>query len=81
MAINLAEDTRKTLCEEFGVTRLVELMEREYKDLSPEADVDREKAALYAKRNRGSVRLNTGRYYTATEFAEHIRKVKALNLP
>ena len=35
MAITLAEDTRKTLCDEFGVTRLVELMERDFKDLSP----------------------------------------------
>lgn len=81
MAMTLAEETRKTLCDEFGVNRLVELMERDFEDMSPEADVDREKAALYAERNRGSVRLNAGRFYTATEYAEHIRKVKALNLP
>jgi hypothetical protein len=81
MAMTLAEETRKTLCDEFGVTGLVELIERDFEDISPAADVDREKAALYAERNRGSVRLSAGRFYTATEYVEHIRKVKALNLP
>lgn len=79
--MTLAKETRKTLCDEFGVAGLAELMERDYRDISPEADVDREKATLYAERNRGSVRLNAGRFFTATEYVEHIRKVKALHLP
>jgi len=81
MPITLAEETRKTLCKELGVSALVELMEFDFQDISPEADVDRDKAAFYADRNRGSVRLNSGRFYTAKEYAAHIRKAKSVELP
>lgn len=43
--------------------------------------MDREKAALYADRNRGSVRLNAGHYFTVKEYAEHIRNMQAARLP
>jgi len=81
MPIHIAEATRKALCNELGVSRLVEVMEYDFQDISPDADVDRNKAALYADRNQGSVRLNSGRYYTAKEYAARVRKVKSLELP
>ncbi len=81
MPIHIAEATRKALCHALGVSRLIEVMEHDFQDISPDADVDRNKAALYADRNRGSVRLNSGRYYTAGEYAAHVRKVKSLELP
>ncbi|WP_281054916.1 hypothetical protein [Thiocystis violascens] len=43
--------------------------------------MSRTKAALYADRNRGSVRLNAGRFYTAREYTDRVRKMKAIKLP
>ena len=49
MPIHIAEATRKALCNELGVSRLVEVMEYDFQDISPDADVDRNKAALYVQ--------------------------------
>ncbi len=81
MPIHIAEATRKALCNVLGVSRLIEVMEHDFQDISPNADVDRDKAALYADRNRDSVRLTAGRYYTAREYAAHVRKIRSLELP
>ncbi|NVZ08401.1 hypothetical protein HW932_03910 [Allochromatium humboldtianum] len=81
MPITLAPKTRETLCKELGVSNLPDLMDRDFQDISPDTDVDRAKVALYADRNRGSVRLNSGRFYTAKEFADRVRKIKSLVLP
>lgn len=81
MTISISEETRKIVCQELGESTLINLVDADYQDITPEADVDRDKASIYADRNRGSVRLNAGRYYTAREAAERERKVRAMNLP
>jgi hypothetical protein len=81
MPIHIAEATGEALYQELGVSRLIEVMKHDFQDISPDADVDRDKSALYADRNRVSVRLSSGRYYTAQEYAAHVRKVKSLELP
>lgn len=81
MSAQLSEKTIETICKTLGATSLSELQERPYQALSAEADVDRDKAALYADRNRGSVRLNAGHYFTVKEYAEHIRNMQAVRLP
>jgi hypothetical protein len=81
MPIHIAETTRKALCKVLGVSRLIEVMDHDFQDISPNADADRDKAALYADGNQGSVRLNAGRYYTVREYTAHVRKVKSLELP
>jgi hypothetical protein len=81
MPIQITEKTRETLCKTLGVGSLSELMNRDFKDISADADVSRTKAALYADRNRGSVRLNAGRFYTTREYTDRVRKMKAIKLP
>ena len=81
MSIQISEKTKETICQALGASSLAELQERPYQELSCEADVDREKAALYADRNRGSVRLNAGRYFTMKEHADYIRNMQAVRLP
>lgn len=81
MSINLAKKTRETLCKALGVSDLTQVMDRDFKNISRENDINREKVALYADRNRGSVRLNSGRFYTAKEYEERIRKTNSRALP
>ncbi len=79
--IKLADRTIKTLSSALGVKKLKDVMNKEYLDITPSKDVDRKKAQLYAGRNRGSVRLNAGRYYTAKEEEERAERIKSLKLP
>lgn len=81
MPISISEKTRKIICRELDESALINLIDADYQDITPEADVDRAKASIYADRNRGSVRLNAGRYYTAQEYADRVKKVSAMHLP
>lgn len=81
MAIKIADKTRATVCNRLGVSALVDLMDRDFQDLTIDADVDRAQTDLYADRNRGSVRLNAGRFYTVREYAKHLRELQAIKLP
>lgn len=81
MSSYISAKTRQTLCRELKTPALIDLIDADYLDITPEADVVRNRVVIYADRNRGSVRLNTGRYYTAREYADYVKKVSALNLP
>lgn len=81
MTIKLSENTKEIIRKALDVESFKELQDRPYQDFSVDADVDREKAKIYAERNRGSVRLNTGRYFTLNEYADHLRKLRSVRLP
>lgn len=82
MAALMSEATRSTLFAALGASSFGELLGRDYQSLSRENDVNREAhLRLYADRNRGSVRINSGRFYTVSEFEDRVVKVKALSLP
>jgi len=81
MPISVSEKTINTLLQRLGLKCPVDVMDLDFQDIDEEHDVDREKASLYASRNRGSVRINTGRYYTAKEYRDRVRHVKNLRLP
>lgn len=81
MPITISQKTKKVLLEALKMDRLVEIMDRDYADLNEDHDVDREKAVCYASRNRGSIRINTGRFYTIKEYAHRVERAKRLKLP
>ena len=81
MPISLSEATEKILKENLKLNKLSDILEREYLDITTQADVDRDKTKIYCNQNRGSVRLNRGLFYTAKEFEEWTNKVKQLPLP
>lgn len=81
MTIRVSERTRDVVCKSLKVDRLVEVMNRCFGGFSTENDVSREKTELYAEKNRGSIRLNTGRFYTAGEYEERVKRIKSLKLP
>ncbi|MFZ4524293.1 MAG: hypothetical protein ACOYOE_01765 [Chlorobium sp.] len=81
MTIRVSETTRNIVCESLDIDRLSEVIDMSYGGFSTTADVDREKTKLYSDSNRGSVRLNTGRYYTAKEYEERINRIKNMKLP
>lgn len=79
--IRISNKTKKALLKALNLEHLVEIMDRDYTDIDEEHDVDREKAMCYASRNRGSVRINTGRFYTAKEYSTRIAQARRLKLP
>jgi len=81
MTIKISEQTKETIRKALGARSLSDLQERPYQDLTADADVDRKKAAMYAHRNRGSVRLNAGHYFTVQEYDDFVRQAKAVRLP
>ncbi len=58
-----------------------ELVNRDYDKTSSCVDFNREDAKKYANRNRGSVRIFRGNFYTRSEYEEFVEKALALELP
>jgi Holliday junction resolvasome RuvABC ATP-dependent DNA helicase subunit len=81
MAINFSEESIKIILDTLKANTIEDIISRDLPDLDEELDIDRERAELYARRGRGSVRLKRGLFYTVKEFAERQRKVAALSLP
>lgn len=81
LPIRISNQTRKALLDALNLRRLVDVMDRDFMDIDEAHDVDRGKAVRYASRNRGSVRINTGRFYTAKEHSDRIARAKRLKLP
>lgn len=82
MVCLVSKVTETVLLKTLGISSLSDILDRTYKGFSREADVDREKVmGVYGDRNRGSIRLNSGRFYTAAEYENRIQRVKALQLP
>ena len=81
MTMLLSEETQSIICKRLNMSCLEDVVEKEYGSISASQDTDREKTALYASHNRGSIRLNTGRYYTAQEYAERVKRVTNMKLP
>lgn len=81
MTIRVSETTRDIVCKSLDIDRLSAVIDMSYKGFSTTSDVDREKTRLYSDSNRGSVRLNTGRFYTVKEYDERINRIKNMKLP
>ena len=80
--IQLSKRSRSVIKKNLKLKRIDEVVDHKYADFSPENDICREKVnTIYAKRIRGSVRLRAGRYYTAKEYKDRVKRVKALTLP
>lgn len=77
----LSDKTKAVLMGVLGVSKLEDVLYKDFQDISVSCDVIRKQAELYSDRNRGSVRLNAGRYYTAGEFQERVQQAKFIPLP
>ena len=81
MSYWLSTGTREVLEHVLGLSQLEDVLDRDYQEVSSSHDVNRDKIHVYGDRNRGSVRLNTGRFYTYGEYEDRISRVKAIPLP
>lgn len=81
MPASISEKTKKVVLAALNLKSLGDVMDREYGVIDRAHDIDRENAVRYASRNRGSIRINTGRFYTLNEHAERVKRVKQLKLP
>jgi hypothetical protein len=79
--IELSKKSRSIILKKLKMKKIEDVILREYKESSIENDIDREKTKIYSKRVRGSVRLRSGRFYTANEYVNKVEKVKAIDLP
>lgn len=81
MAIRVSDSAKSIVCRALNVNDFKQIVDRDFQSLDSDHDVDRTKVGRYADRNRGSIRLNAGKFYTAHEFEERVRRVKKLKLP
>lgn len=81
MSFGLSAETRGVLVHVLGLSQLEDVLDKDYQEVSSNCDVKRDKVLVYGDRNRGSVRLNTGRFYTYGEYEDRISRVKAIPLP
>lgn len=82
MAALISDTTKTTVCRVLGVSSLTEVIDRDFLDITDEYDASRQMIlGLYSDRNRGSVRLNSGHFYTSSEYTDRVNRVKALHLP
>ncbi|MGB4062529.1 MAG: hypothetical protein WBK19_01760 [Azonexus sp.] len=82
MATMLSDVTKRAVFKALGISSFAEVLDKEFLDLTPEHDADRGLVlGLYADRNRGSVRINSGHFYTASEMKARISRVQELRLP
>ena len=78
----LSDATKTAVLRALSISSVAQVFERTFLDITPDHDADRKMVlGLYADRNRGSVRLNAGHFYTASEKLERINRVKQLQLP
>lgn len=81
MSFWMSAETRGVLVHALGLSQLEDVLDRDYKEISSSNDVKRDKVPVYGDRNRGSVRLNMGRFYTYGEYENRVSRVKAISLP
>lgn len=81
MPIHISHQTKRILLNALNLGHLVEIIDKDYTDIDEKNDIDHKKAVRYAGRNRGSVRINTGRFYTMKEYSDRILRAKKLKLP
>jgi hypothetical protein len=82
MASLLSDETKGAVFRALGMSSIAEVLDRDFLDVTPEHDADRGLVlGLYADRNRGSVRINSGHFYTASEMQARISQVRELKLP
>jgi len=80
-SFELSGATQQALIRTLSISRIEDVLDMEFRVPSEDFDVSREKAAVYSNLNRGSVRLNSGKFYTFGEFRERVARVKAMPLP
>ncbi len=76
----LNDTSRKIIMKRLGMKNSNEVFKREFKATDSKSET-REKIHTYKRLIRGSVRLSSGRYYTAEEYAQRVKKAKETPLP
>ncbi len=77
----LTENTVLLIQKTLHAQDKAELITRGYGTTSAKADFNREDTQKYANRNRGSVRILRGNFYTPKEYEDFVAKALALKLP
>lgn len=82
MAKLLSDANQNVIFKALCISSFAEALDKNFLDITTENDADRDQIlGLYADRNRGSVRINSGYFYTASEMKARISRVQELMLP
>lgn len=79
--MTLSPISTEILRKRLGVSSLDELIDRDYQDITPEQDVDRESVTRTYGPLIRSVRLGAGLFYTLREHLQRVRAAHALKWP
>jgi hypothetical protein len=77
----LSQEILQIVLKSVGIPTLEKIIDREFQEINPEKDVNREKVKIYGDKVRGSVRISQGLFYTVKEFEEHVARIKKIKLP
>ena len=77
----LTEKSLQLIQERLKAKDKLELVNRDYDKTSSRVDFNREDAKKYANRNRGSVRIFRGKFYTQSEYEEFVERALGIELP
>jgi hypothetical protein len=77
----LTQKSLKLIQDRLKAKDNTELVNRDYNKTSSNVDFNREDAKKYANRNRGSVRIFRGNFYTRSEYEEFVEKALSIELP
>ena len=81
METNLNSSSIETILNSLDAKNINEVIDRNFADINEQYDVDRDKVDLYFPLVRGSIRLNSGLYYTAKEYEERRKAIISEQLP
>ncbi len=79
--LNFNYKVKNILCETLNLNNIDSAIDKDYKDLTINNDIDKEKSRLYSTRIRGSVRIGTQRFYTLKEYNERKKNIESFKLP
>ena len=79
--IQVSSETLGIVFRRLGINSRMEVVNRDYKGFSLDNDIEREKQKTYSSLIRGSIRLQEGKYYTAHEYEEKIKRSLERKIP
>jgi hypothetical protein len=79
--INFNNKAISILCKALNLNDINKAIDKNYKDININNDIDKEKSRLYSTRIRGSVRIGTQRFYTTKEYNKRKTNIESFKLP
>lgn len=81
MKVKMANQTQQTVMARLKVSRIGQVLNKNYSSSTEYLDHKKSDAKVYSKRITGSVRLQREKFYSPKEYRSRIARVKKAQLP